>query len=331
MKEISLKIKIQRIVLVVILMAISFLCFDIMNQKYDRLARYEYVNDENRIVIEENLDDSEIDFLIQQKVKPEQFLPYIHIEGFDVKNTLYYDACQTYRPTDLQYIVDFSNRYREVIKYADFIDYIINYDYVTIAEFYNNAYTYVSNAVLIPTPNTLRDVIKEDETLYKYVPTDLVALTNDVVPSVSNETNQAILVKQDLIEPLTLLLDDMEEHFKQTDGGLIATQGYVSYDAQIKIYEQKLIEYGVDSFQRYDDFPGQSINQLGYTITFTIAGIEEDTILENEQVKWLAENAEKYGFTLPYGEKTGDDKNKEVKPLTLTYVGIQEKQDEISD
>lgn len=320
MSELTINIKIKRILLIVFLVVISFVCFTIMNNKYDRLARYEYADETNRDIIEENLTDEEIDFLIQQKITPDQFLTYIYVEGFNVKNTLYYEACNEIQPIDLESIVDFCNTYRDLMTYKEFVDYITYYDYTLLLEFFNGAYTYVQDVTLISNPTQYYYEIEEDETLYKYEPMDLVEITNAIMPSVSSIEGESVKVHADMVEQLTLMLAAMEEEFQQTAGGLIATLGYVSYENQITLYESALVTYGADEFLRYEDHPGQNPRQYGYMLTFTIAGLEEEDILENEQVIWLSQHVQEYGFIIAYTDKESIDSNKEGQPLTICFI-----------
>ncbi len=324
MKELSTNIKIQRILLIIILIAISFVCFSIMNNKYDRLARYEYADPTNSDIIEERLTDAEIDFLIQQKIKPDQFLPYIDIEGFNVKNTLYYEACNDLQPTTLESIVSFSNQYRETIDYLDFVNYITYYTYNQLEEFYNGAYTYVENVSLINDPTKHVYDIAGNKTLYKYTPANLVEITNLIMPSASSIPNEKIMVHVDVIEPLSNMLAAMEQEFEHTAGGLIATTGYISYASQIPLYEAALVSFGADGFNKYEDYPGQNPAQYGYMIEFTIAGLDPTTISENEQVLWLKRNACAYGFELPYSSENTINNDKVEQPLTILYTGIIE-------
>ena len=86
---------------------------------------------------------------------------------------------------------------------------------------------------------------------------------------------------------------------------MIVTAAYVSYEDQQPLYEAALLHYGQDTFMKYEDYPGYSEHQLGYTVTFTVA--REDGKVpdleaqgKEEQAKWLAENAYKYGFIVRY-------------------------------
>lgn len=314
--------KLKRTLFVVSLLLFSLACFQYMSTKYDPLARYKYTTPENRDIILEYINNPEdIDYLIQQKIKPEEFMDYIRLEGFDVKNTLYYNVCRNTRETDLNYIINFVNTYKKKFKYADLELLLKNYTYTQLEEFYNGAYTYIDGAKLIVDPSDISTSIDEKETLYKYIPTNLYYVDNSIVPCVSPLHHNQIPMKQEVVEPLKKMLAALEESNKQSFGGLILTKGYVSYDEQIMLYEQALLKYGYDHFSYYEDYPGQSEHQLGYTLVFTIASIEEDKIQESEQVKWLEEHATEYGFVLRYPKDAESKSGKYYQPLTLRYVG----------
>lgn len=314
--------KVKRTLFVLSLLIFSMVCFQYMSTKYDPLARYKYTTPENRDIILEYINDpADIDYLIQQKIKPEEFMDYIRLEGFDVKNTLYYNVCRNTRNADLSYIINFINTYKKNFRYADLESLLKNYTYEQLEEFYNGAYTYVDNADLIVDPDKLDTTIAEKETLYKYVPSNLVQIDNSIIPCASSTTHNQIQVRQELIEPLKQMCAALEAENKQSFGGLILTKGYVSYDEQVTLYEQALLKHGYDKFSYYEDFPGQSEHQLGFTLVFTISSVEEDKIQESEQVKWLEKNAKNYGFALRYPKGAENKSGKYYQPLTLRYIG----------
>ncbi|NBK99167.1 MAG: D-alanyl-D-alanine carboxypeptidase [Erysipelotrichia bacterium] len=315
--------KSKRVILIAILTFFSMTCIYMMSVSYDRLARYQYkIDNEQREVIESHLSDDDINYIIQQKIKPEQFMDFILLDGFSVKNTLYYEVCRMIRPIDLQSIVYFVNTYKEQMKFTDLEDLITNYDYQTLSDFYDGKYTYIKDASLLSNPSDLDTKIERNETIYKYVPNNLVMMDNSIVPTASILGNEYVEVKSELFEPIKNLCNDIATTNEKTCGGLILTSGYVSYENQIAQYEQAILKYGVDNFHKYDDFPGQSEKQLGYTVVFTVSEIAEDAMAESAQAKWLLENAKKYGFIVRYPKEQESKTGKVYQPFTLRYVGV---------
>lgn len=313
--------KIKRMFLIICLIAISLICIYMMNNKFDPLARYQFTTKENREIIIENMSQDDINYIIQQKLKPEQFMNFIELDGFIAENILYYDSCFKSNATDYDYIVSFVNKYKSYMDLKTLPDLLKNYGYSQLEEFYNKAYPYVENVKLITNPNYLETVIGSNETLYKFEPTNLVAIDNSIIPFASKTNNEIIYIKEELIIPLQEMCLALEEENKVTAGGLILTSGYISYSEQIYLYEQALIKYGYDNFQLYEDYPGQSESQLGYTITFTLSQEESSNIKDSEQVKWLENNAYKYGFVQRYPSNMEKETGKYYQPLTYRFVG----------
>ena len=65
----------SRLLLIVICACVAGACILKMNETYDPLARYSYGSEEDRQIILKYLDEDDIDYLITQKIRPEQFLP----------------------------------------------------------------------------------------------------------------------------------------------------------------------------------------------------------------------------------------------------------------
>lgn len=316
--------KAKRLTLIIVLIAIFVVCFQSMNNRYDPLARYSYNSEltmQERELIIQHMNTEDIDYMIQAKLKPEQVLKYINVEGFKVKNTLYYERCIELQPTDLKFIVDFVNTYRKELSYKKMESLLTSYSYTTLMEFYNGAYTYKKDVNLITNPQKMHTMIKSNNTLYKYEPKGLVTIDNSIIPIASVLSTETLQMKEEVLEPLKMMCAALEKTNNLTCGGLILTTAYTSYSDQIKLYEQALVRYGIDLVANYEDVPGQSEHQLGYTLKFTIAGKNEEEIKASEQVKWLEEHAQEYGFIIRYPKNEEGKTGKFYQPLTLRYIG----------
>ena len=64
--------KVKRNLFLASLCVLFLVCYYIMNQTYDELARYPYATEENHDLILHYLDEKDIDFLLAQNVKPER-------------------------------------------------------------------------------------------------------------------------------------------------------------------------------------------------------------------------------------------------------------------
>lgn len=316
--------KLKRVTLIVCLIIYSLVCFQMMNTKYDPLARYQYTTVENRDVIVDNMSQDDINYIIEQKIKPEQFMDFITLDGFVAKNILFYDTCKKAGVTDNNYIIWFVNKFRDKFELATFENLVFAYGCNMLGAFYEGGYPYLEDVTLETNPAAIDTVIKSDETLYKYVPTNLVAIDNSVVPYIASGASDVIYIKAEMVEDLRKMCTALASTNNKTAGGLILTSGYVSYSEQVALYENAIVKHGIDHFQKFEDYPGQSIKQLGYTVSFTIAGLDEKQILASDQVKWLHANAKTYGFELCYPEGKENETGKAYQPLTFKYVGKDE-------
>ena len=334
-------IKWKRIGLIIIVLIIFFLCFDNINKNYDPLSRYEYSTDENREIMLKYLTQKDINFVISQKLKPEDFMPYIELENFDVRNTVWYNKAKSYQDASNDYIINFVNQYKDIIKKENFEGIISNYTYSSIEEFYTNGDPYHSKSKLVLHPDALNTLIDNNTTLYKYVPKDLITISHEEIPMVNYVDNfQAIQVRNEVKEPLLKMCDSLKSMNGITCGNLILVQGFVSYEQQVDLYSKALMDYGNDTYSFYTDQPGHSEYQLGYTVRFELAKNDYDAQLSAYQQKitsgeitegtpfytaqemWLMENAYKYGFIIRYPYNKQDNTGKYHQRFTLRYVGI---------
>lgn len=337
--------KTKRILFIASLICMFGICFTIMNKHYDELARYQYVTKENREILLAHLSTDDINYIVAQQIKPEQFLPFIEAKGFSVRNCMWYSKAKEIQDADHQLIVSFINDFKDKLEYSNLDTLLSSYSYQTLRTFYEEDNDYVKNATVVANPSSLYTLIKESESLYTYVPKDLVEIRE--LPHVSLVGDSDILIKSEVMEPLQSMCNDLSLLNDKTCGNLIITAGYISYEKQIPLYEKMMLKYGKDEFSKYWDYPGQNEFQLGYSIRFQIAGKEENVVDEfsiaqkqeaengdetktevdnsvEEELQlatWIKENAYKYGFILRYPENQEKSTGKLYQPFTLRYIG----------
>lgn len=331
--------KVKRMLFIISLLILFSICFVIMNRHYDELARYPYVTEENREIILEHLSADDINYMISQQLKPEQFLPFIETKDFTIRNALWYKRAKETQEADNEVIVAFINDFKGKLDYTTLEPLLKAYSYDTLRTFYEEDNGYVQNATIIHDPAALLTRMDETETLYTYEPKNLVAI-NDL-PNVSLvEGDRVIRLQQDAVKPLHDLCKDISTVNDKTCGNLIITMGYVSYQNQIPIYEKMMLKYGKDHFRDYWDYPGQSEYQLGYTVRLQPSGDQENALdtdysalVETDQTEdiqvqeikelalWLEENAYQYGFIVRYPHDQTKQTHKNYQPFTLRYVG----------
>lgn len=321
-------------------------CFTIMNRHYDELARYQYVTKENRDILLAHLTTDDINYIVAQQIKPEQFLPFIEAKEFSIRNSMWYSRALELQEASIDTIVSFINDFKEKLDYSSLESLLSNYSYETLRTFYEEDNDYVKNASVAVDPSSMYTLVKENESLYTYIPRELVEIRD--IPHVSLVDGESdIQIKSEVIEPLQQMCEELRTVNDKTCGNLILTAGYISYEKQIPLYEKMILKYGKEKFQEYWDYPGQSEYQLGYTLRFQIAGKEENvldeftiaqTVKENEDLEansqknesieeeteiaiWLSENAYRYGFILRYPQGKEKVTGKVYQPFTLRYVG----------
>ena len=64
--------KFKRGLFIGVLFLLFLCCYQIINQRYDELSRYQYANNENRDLILEYMSDEEINYLIDRQYEPSQ-------------------------------------------------------------------------------------------------------------------------------------------------------------------------------------------------------------------------------------------------------------------
>ena len=180
------KVLLARIVLIVFCAVVASACILKINETFDPLARYPYVDDSNRDIILEHLNEDDIDYMITQKIKPEQFLEFIDEDEFKIHNTLFYSLAKKTQEESDAYIVNFMNKYRDQFSLNEWKLALKSYSYADLMAFFETE-TDDSHLVLEPgRPYTLLDVSRS---IYKFIPGDIVAYGN-------------IFVKEDMVKHL---------------------------------------------------------------------------------------------------------------------------------
>ena len=104
-------------------------------------------------------------------------------------------------------------------------------------------------------------------------------------------------------------------------------------DAQAEVYEQALAalidqgmsrEWAEQVLQKQEEKPGLSEHQLGLAVDLFEEGSE---LAPEEQgdtftLRWLRENAWRYGFVLRYPEGKSEQTGKDYRPWHFRYVGV---------
>ncbi|PAE06163.1 D-alanyl-D-alanine carboxypeptidase [Terribacillus saccharophilus] len=111
----------------------------------------------------------------------------------------------------------------------------------------------------------------------------------------------------------------------QKDGmELVAASGYRSEARQKEIYENNVATQGQEETDKVSSRPGRSEHQTGLAIDLTSAEMAlalEETFIETDEGKWLAEHAHEYGYIIRYPEGKSDITGYSYEPWHIRYVG----------
>lgn len=283
----------KRILFILILVILSIFCLVKMNEQYDELARYPHVlSEEERTLVLEKLNMDEINYLVSQKIKPEQFLPYLQEENFILKNTLWYDLALKTQTDDVKDVIDFINQYRNKIAYENLEAYLTHYSYNELMRFFDSE----ASLELCTNPSDPYLVLKENETLFTYEPRALTLI--DQLPLAKDTPIRKFYLRENVISHLVDLLKNAKESNQLNYGNLQLVSSYLSYDQQLA-----LLEANHDLMKKLElQYGGQSELQLGYSV---ILSFKEDKLKKEEKeeayqkvVGYLKDQCAKHGFVI---------------------------------
>ncbi|MBP3853250.1 MAG: D-alanyl-D-alanine carboxypeptidase family protein, partial [Erysipelotrichaceae bacterium] len=305
---------------------VFILCFIRLNKSYDPLSRYPYVNDQNKEVILEHMSQEDIDYMVNQHIKPEEFMDFIDVEGFDIHQTRSYKIAKDTQDADNEYIVNFVNKYHSHFRRDELATLLSHYSYMDLTTFYENEQVLNENIRLVVDPSDGRVVLGEDDSVYKYIPDQII------------QWNE-IFIK----DSLKASLEEMQTDYATELSGMSLrfVQGYTTYDTLSQTYAEKQAQYAEHTDLLYRN-GGQSEFQLGMSVATENAQIWNDACMmhidevgnidysaveatlteqQRNQIVWLEENAYHYGFIIryPFGQEERTDQA--YQPFVLRYVG----------
>ena len=113
------------------------------------------------------------------------------------------------------------------------------------------------------------------------------------------------------------------------DAGLrkiIVDSGYRSFEYQKVVFDKSVVEKGIDETLRSVALPGSSEHQTGLAID--IAYMDNGVYIENTsdsdpEIKWLKENAHKFGFILRYPEEKEDVTGFKYEWWHYRFIGVE--------
>lgn len=301
----------KRIILIVAIVIIFFVCYKHMNVAFDRLSRYPYQNENDRRLIDEYLTDDEIEYIIEYSIAPVHFIKYIEYDGFNIYHIdLYQHIENLYWYLNDEQIVSYTE---QVLSYENGYDTAIslhnNYNYLEILNWLEYGDKYNPSSEIISNPESVLAYLDDEHTMTNRVPYDLVE-----VDGFNND--KVFLLKRNAAEAYKNMCEALSEEFKRANGGLIIEKAYVSYDEQVIVFEECKAEHPDDYLKRVD-YPGHSEHQLGLAIDISFRGYEN--MKEAPQYDWILNHAHEYGFV----QTRVNQENKEDVFGHFRYVGVE--------
>ena len=321
------KVLMVRVILILVCLAIFVTCFWAMNQTYDPLARYPYATEENRDTILQHLDSEDIEYIISNQIRPEEFLEFIEEPGFDIRYCRLYSVAKQTQDESNAYIVNFVNRYRSHFSMSTLETLLEHYSYLDLTTFYENELASHEQMTLISDPSSPLIVLNTSTSVYKYVPDHLVSV-------------QGVTLKEEAGKAF----QNMNEAYRSMigqDQTLSLEKGYIPYDQVFTEYTS----WNTLNDQYSDEVflpAGQNEFQLGYTVALTgytdwvrqclekesvaqeqnyeeILETVDETVMQ--KITWLEDNAYRYGFVIRYPQGKEDQTKHLYNPFVLRYVG----------
>lgn len=308
----------KRMLLLIVICTLAIACVLVMNYKYDPLSRYPYDTKENRRLIIDHLDDTEIEYIIENNVLPGSFIRFIEAEDFDIYHWFNYvtiaNADLGISDEDIVYFAEEGTYKIEVI-----IKILSSFSAKELKTYLVEWDDYNPESVLVKDAGSLNAIVNQDRTLSVFVPKDLVEVVDFPMTKNQNSIQVRRLMQESLTELCNASHDEANINLKC--GGLLIENGFVSYQDQVLIYEDALKLYNENDVLKYTDMPGHSEHQLGLALDFQVSGVKQSAYSKSNQAKWLEENAYRFGFVQSYPSDVIELTNKYNQSNHYRYVG----------
>lgn len=171
-----------------------------------------------------------------------------------------------------------------------------------------------SYLIQIDLPST--EVNKEHRLFEDYEPDDLVDLNEEFGILTLNNA----MLRADAARALNLMLTNL---YSETGAQVTVASGYRSYETQITTYASWVRQYGETEANKFSAKPGHSQHQLGTTVDFVSeeTGWKIDNSFGDTVAgKWLRDNADKYGFIVPYFEDQSESGGYQEESWHFRYI-----------
>lgn len=307
--ELPKHVKRARLLVFVVCLAFISISFMILHERSDPLSRYPYGTAEEREILSDALDDSQINILINGQIMPEQVIPFVEADGFNILNTLYYDMAFKTQNTDPTFIVHFVNQYRNYFD-LDSLQNMLSW------LSYADAVAYFESNISLPladNPSEFDAVLTPQNTVVFWRPSDLMEIDTGI--SLRRQAAESFLA--------------MQTEAQAQGIELIPILGFVPYDQQQFMHDYP--SYLQGPYGTREEQLGLTVHVEGFetwneALSATAPPFQVDTGLqalseEQLQVKnWLEENSWKYGWIIRYPADKESLTQVFYQPFVLRYV-----------
>lgn len=305
----------NRILLLVVLGVLSLSCYIYMNLHYDILARNTSVNSSNRTLLLEKLNNEQIRYIVENNVDVNIFYKYLEDDLFVFDNYRLYPKAMSVRPSDVHTVVTFVNAVCDTMEFDDILEALQYYDYTTLRKMVVDHSPYNNQATIILNPDDVRVELGISTTIGEYEPTDLVKLERyDKIESVNDE----IQLRKEATDALNNLCAYMEDSFGTVCGGMVVTEGYLSYGEIQQHYLEAISDSGAPEAFEMWGWPSHNEHQLGLSLDIAFVS---DNLIEyiehSTEYNQLRSVAREFGFVF----HTDADFNHLESPYHMRYVG----------
>lgn len=292
-------------IFVSVVIAITLVCFGVMNVNYDALARYPYKDQKSRQKIREKLNNQEIEYIIEYSIPPNMFISFIDAPGFSIYHAAEYKELSKWVwQVSPETIVKYVEETRNYISVSELVSYLSdgNYNYDTIHTYLTEGDPYQSEATLVKEAYLMDTWLDDDTTVMDRVPS---LMTID--PSLT-KNGATIYLHPEANLALNELLNAVHD---ATGIDCKVEEGYISYNECVEDYENNESSF----------LPGHNEHQLGLAVDLCIDGLSDKGFVKTKAYTYLVEHAQEYGFVFTYDGEGALLTGQKKEVNHLRYVG----------
>lgn len=170
---------------------------------------------------------------------------------------------------------------------------------------------FYKNIKLINNPEQIDVLVNKNNKLNKdYVPNDL-----ELIDACYSEN------KQYLRKEARYYFEEMCKKALDEGFHIMAVSTYRSYEYQEKLFNNYVLEKGMEYADMCSARSGHSEHQTGLAVDISDTSGDYDNFIDTKEFIWVKDNAYKYGFILRYPEDKTNITGFKYEPWHYRYVG----------